>query len=138
MATKRRYSKATKAAAVLMADQSSTNATADATGIPRTTIEYWMDLPEFVDIRQRAREGWTEEVVAVARRGWGLLAKMLPMLEPKELIDVTEMATAKALLMSGQATNRTETVTGGMNDHEREALRHVIDDVLADVPVDVT
>lgn len=128
---KRRYTKATMAATVLVADQSSVNAAAEATGIPRTTIEYWMDKPEFVDIRQRAHEGWAEEVIVVARRGWGLIAEKLPEMEPKDLIDVTEMATAKALLMSGEATSRTETktLTDGMDDHERETLRRILDEV---------
>jgi hypothetical protein len=41
----------------------------------------------------------------------------------------------KFALMSGEATARTETktLTDGMNDHERETLRHILDGVAVEV-----
>ena len=104
----RRYPKATKAALILLADQTSINAAAEAGAVPPRTLGYWMDQPEYAELRLHARERMAEEALTVARKGWGLLAEKLPELEPRDLIDLVEMATSKALLMSGEATARTE------------------------------
>jgi hypothetical protein len=54
-------------AAILAADASSLTAASEATGIPRKTIAYWMDRPEFAELRQNAREGMAEDALMVAR-----------------------------------------------------------------------
>src|SRR5450631_1697274 len=55
MAERRRYSRKTKASAVIAAEMSSVMAAAETTGIPRTTIGYWVEQPEFVTLRQKTR-----------------------------------------------------------------------------------
>lgn len=129
---KRRYPKATKAAAVILAEQTSANAAADAMGIPVRSIGYWLDSPEFAEIRQRAKETWSEEVLVVARRAWQLIAQRLPDMADRDLIDVGEMATEKAQLLAGAATSRSEhrDLTENLADHEREALADAIDEWL--------
>lgn len=135
MATRRRYSKAEKVAAIVAADAASAVAASEQTGIPRTTIQYWLDQPEFVELRQNAREAMAEEARVVARLAWQQLGKAVQAgaLEPRDLIMAAGMATDKSLLLSGEATARTEsrTLTEGMDDHERATLRDIIDTALA-------
>lgn len=130
----RKYPKATKAALVLLADQTSVNAAAEAAGVPRKTLEYWLDRPEFADLRQRAREGWGDDAVLTARIGWGLLAERMPDMSDGDLIDATDLATTKALLLKGEATNRTETrdITDVLPDEDRAKLVESIDTWLAE------
>ena len=114
------YTNAQKSATILVAEQTSMSAASKATGIPITTIDYWMDRPEFVKLRIRAREGMAEEALVTARLGWALIAERLATFEPRDLINATVNATEKALLMSGDATSRTEhlaiTDTAGLDD----------------------
>jgi transposase-like protein len=130
----RRYPKATKAALVLLADQSSISAAAEAGGVPRKTLEYWLDRPEFAELRLRAREQMAEDVLTTAKIGWARLAERLPDMDDGDLIDAVELATTKGLLLSGEATSRTEhrDLTADLPDHERQALADVIDAWLAE------
>ena len=108
MANRRRYTNAQKVATVLLAEQTSLTAAAEASGIPLTTLDYWMDRPPFVALRARAREAMAEEALIVARRGWALLAERMASFDPRDLVNVVELATEKALLMAGDATTRSE------------------------------
>jgi hypothetical protein len=85
-------------------------AAAEATGIPRTTIIAWLEKPEFVTLRQNARESIAEEAIVVARLAWQALGDAIAQgrMEPRDLISAAGMATEKALLTSGEATARTE------------------------------
>ena len=125
MPTHRRYTKREKVVAVLAADASSTLAAAEATGIPRTTIIEWMDRPEFVELRQNAREGMAEDALMVARLAWKKLGQAIANgeLEPRDLVIATGMATDKSQLLNGGATNRTEArdITGTISDAELDA-----------------
>ena len=127
----RRYPKATKSAAMILAEQTSTNAAAEQMGIPEATVRYWMEQPEFAEIRERAREGWSDEVLVVARRAWEIIANRLNGMSDKDLIDVADMASDKAQLLSGEATDRSETRTLTdilpQDDVSRKALRDIID-----------
>ena len=125
MAARRRYTKREKVAAVLAADASSTLAAAEATGIPRKTIAYWLDRPEFAELRQNAREGMAEDALMVARLAWKKLGQAIAdgNLEPRDLVIATGMATDKAQLLTGGATARTEArdITGTLSDVELDA-----------------
>ena len=120
--TRRTYTKRQKMTAVLAADLSSTEAAAEAAGIPRTTLAYWMDQPEFVALRQNAREKMAEETLTVARLAWGKLAERIRSgdIETRDLVMATGMATDKAQLLNGGATARTEArdITGTFSDAE--------------------
>ena len=76
--TRRRYTKAEKAAAIVAAEASNTLAASEQTGIPRKTIEYWLDNPEFAKLRQNAREAIAEEAQVVARIAWAAAPATLP------------------------------------------------------------
>lgn len=136
MAERRRYTKRQKVTAVLAADMTSQEAAAEATGIPRTTIRYWLADPALAELRHNAREGMAEEVLVVARLGWGKLAEMMRdgKLDNDQLITTTGLATDKAQLLAGAATSRTETrdLTASLPDHERDALADAIDTWLAE------
>ena len=135
-APKRKYVRRTKAqklSAVLAADMVGQQATAEQTGIPLSTIHSWMDKPEFAEFRTKARETMAQEVTLVARLAWRKVAEGLQAgtFEPRDAIFAAEKATAAMQLLTGGATARVETVTEGMNDHEREALREVLADAIA-------
>ena len=121
---------------MVTAELSSTMAAAEKTGIPRTTIAYWLDDPAFVDLRRKTREESAEGFDVLIHMAQGRLQELIPQMEPRDLVTLLGVATDKAQLVSGKATARTETkeLTEGMNDHEREALRKVLETVLEEVP----
>lgn len=114
---------------------SSVAAAAEAAGIPETTVRYWMDRPEFVELRTKTREdgaaGWSVLMHLAQRR----LADLIDQMEPRDLIVLGGVAAEKSQLLSGGATARTEThaLADGLDDHEKATLRKVIDDALLEV-----
>jgi hypothetical protein len=129
---KRRYSKATKVRTVIAAEMTSVAAAAEQAGIPETTVAYWFDAPEFVDIRRKTREDLAEESMGMAHKVLGEIKRRLDEFEPRDLSVLYGILTDKGQLLSGGATTRSETkdLTALVTDHEREALRIVLDDVL--------
>jgi len=131
----RRYTKRTKLAAVMAAEMGGVVQAQDQTGIPESTIRYWMDQPEFAQVRAKTREDLAEEISTVAHLAWQRVARALASgeMEPRDAIFAAEKATSLQLLMSGEATARTENVsiTDGLDDHEKAALGGAIRDELA-------
>jgi len=125
VATRRRYTKVEKIAAVLAADASSTLAAAQAKGIPESTVRYWLDQPEFASLRDNAREGMAEDALMVARLAWKKLGQAIAAgeLDARDLVIATGMATDKSQLLNGAATARTEArdITGTISDAELDA-----------------
>lgn len=136
MTERRRYTKREKATAVAAAVASSTLAAADATGIPESTLRYWMDSAEFAEVREKVRAELAPIATTVAFYGWVETLRMLRehQFEPHDVIFLTGLATDKSQLLSGGATSRAETraLTDDLNDHERQALRDVIDRAIAE------
>ena len=126
-----------KLAAVLAADMVGVVAASEQTGIPASTIHYWSKKPEFAEYRNKAREDMAEEVAIVAHLAWQRVGEALRenRLEPRDALFAADKATTLYQLVSGQATNRTETrdLTEGFKDHERDLLRDLLDEVVADV-----
>ena len=125
---RRRYSHDQRAAAVAEAEVNGAERAAETTGIPRTTILYWLDQPEFVELRQKTRDekrdGYRVLVVKAQQR----LAELIPTMEPRDLTILLGVAQDKDLLLSGDATTRSETVslTDGLSDDEKRRLRDAI------------
>lgn len=133
----RRYSKRQKATAVIAAEMSSMAEAAKATGIPLTTIDYWMDQPEFVALRMKTREDMAEESSVLAHRTLAAIKDRLPQFEPRDLVILFGVLVDKAQLLSGMATARTETrsLSDGLDDHEKAQLRAILDEALKEAAV---
>lgn len=134
--TRRRYDKRTKLTAVLAADASTLTAAAEATGIPRKTIAYWLDRPEFAELRQNAREAMADDAMYVARLAWRKLGQAIAddELEPRDLVMAAGMATEKSQLLNGGATARSESrdITGTLSDSDLIAAIHEADRLTSD------
>ena len=133
MATHRRYTKREKATVVMAAIASNTAAAAEQTGVPESTIRYWLERPEFVELRAKTQEERADGMRTLALLAMDRLAQLLPTMEPRDLIVLMGVATEKGQLLAGQATERTEhrDITDGLDDHEREALNEAIRGELA-------
>lgn len=135
MTTPRRYTKRTKLAAVMAAEMGGVVQAEEQTGIPESSIRYWMNQPEFAEVRAKTREDLAEEIGTVAHLAWSRVARALASgeMEPRDAIFAAEKATTLQLLMRGEATARTEnvSVTDGLDDHEKRTLAGVIREELA-------
>ncbi len=134
MAGHRRYTKAQKVAAVAQAEMTSAEAASEATGIPRRTIGYWLDQPEFAELRRKTRDEMADGFRVLIHKAQARLEQLIPTMEPRDLTVLLGVATDKAQLLDGGATARTETRMLGddLDDHERAALKQVIASELAD------
>ena len=132
MAARRRYTKREKLAAVIAADMSGITEASKQLGIPKQTIDYWMDNPEFGLIRTKTREDLADEIKVVAHLAWQRIAEALAAgtMEPRDALFAADKATSLRLLMSGDATSRTETrdITGSLEDSDiAAAIREAVD-----------
>jgi len=127
----RRYSRKTKATAIIAAELTSAAAAAEKTGIPRKTIAYWLDDPEFAPLRQKTREEIAEGSIVLAQLAQDALTKKIKAgeVEPRDLATIYGIAVDKGQLLAGQATHRSETreLDAGLEDHERTLMRDAID-----------
>jgi hypothetical protein len=115
-------------AAVAEAEVNGLQQAADATGIPKTTIEYWLDKPEFVHLRSKTREEMRDGFRVLVHKAQARLTELVPSMEARDLTILLGVATDKDLLLSGDATARNEnvTVTDGLSDTEKRRLREAI------------
>lgn len=123
-------SKRVKLAAVMAAEVSGVVVAEKVTGIPESTIRYWASKPEFAEVRAKTRADLADEVSIVAHLAWARVAELLPTMDARDAEFAAEKATTLLQLLKGDATSRVETVTGGMDDHEREALRRILAEVV--------
>ena len=133
MAERRRYTKKQKAAAVGLALAINPLAASEGTGIPRTTILGWMDRPEYDSLRQKTGAEMSEGFKVLANLAMQRLLKQIEddEVDPKDVAVAMGIATEKYLLMSGEATSRTEsTLLRGKSDHEQQLLADVINSEL--------
>ena len=130
MVTRKRHSEATKLSVVMAAEMVGVTAAAEAAGVPHQTVSYWMEKPEFSEYRRKAREDLKDEITVVAHLAWQRVAEGLHkgVLEPRDALFAAEKATTQYLLLSGEATSRTETrtFTDDLSDDEQERLRNWI------------
>lgn len=126
---RRRYTHAEKAQAVAAAEVNGVTQAAEATGIPKNTIQYWLDKPEFVQLRAKTREEKRDGYRVIIALAQKRLVDLLPSMEPRDVTILLGVAQDKDLLLSGDATTRTETRTwtDDLNDTEKQRLRDWID-----------
>ena len=116
---RRRYTAKEKAAAVGIASLSSAEAASDQLGIPRRTIGYWMDSPEFAELRLKTRDQVADELWTAIQIGIGEVAKGLVGDAPlRDKATATGILYDKHALLMGMATSRSESrdLTGTMPD----------------------
>ncbi len=115
------------------------SAAAEQTGIPRTTIQRWIDQPWAVELRQKTAEDLGDEMRVLAMLAAEKLTEAVRCgkVSARDLIPLMGVAVDKAQLLSGRPTGRTEhrDLTGTLDDHEREALADAIQGWLADSKV---
>ena len=126
--TRRRYTKREKATVVIAAEMSTVSAAAEAHGINESTVRYWMEDPRFASLREKTREEASGGFTVLMHLAQERLARLVPEMEPRDLIVLLGVATDKGELLGGRATARTENVsiTDGLDDHEKDALREAI------------
>lgn len=136
MAERRRYTKRQEATAVMAAAMTNVSAAAEQTGIPRTTIQRWIDEPWAVELRQKTADDLGDEMRVLALLATEELTKAVRggKVGPRDLIPLMGVAVDKSQLLSGKPTGRTEhrDITGSLPDHEAEALADAIEGWLAE------
>ena len=132
-AKNRRYTKAEKATAVIAAELSTVAAAAEQQGIPESTLHYWVDSPEFAELRIKTREEHAEGFRVIGLLAMAQLRKLIPEMEPRDLTILLGVAAEKAQLLSGGPTARTETRSLGddLSDDEKQRLREWVDSLPA-------
>lgn len=125
---RRRYTHEQRMAAVAEAEVNGLQQASERTGIPKTTIEYWLDKPEFVHLRAKTREEMRDGFRVLVHLAQQELTRRVKEMEPRDLTVLLGVATDKDLLLSGDATSRTESrsVTDGLSDDEKRRLRAAI------------
>ena len=109
MAERRRYTARTRAKAVGIAMVDGVTAAERVTGIPKQTIDYWMDKPEFGHLRTTAREVVAEEMWVGIQVGVKELVAGLKGDAPLHHTSAAFQALAdRFALLTGGATSRTE------------------------------
>lgn len=131
---RRRYTKKQKLTVAIAAMGSSIAAAAEAEGIPRTTVAYWMDDPEIVALRLKTREQRAEMAEALSSLAAGEIRRRIGEFEPRDLVILYGVMIDKGQLMGGQATSRMETrdLTGMLDEAESLLLADQIDAWLAE------
>lgn len=131
---KRPTSERARAVGIALVDGAS--AASEATGLPRQTIQGWMETPEFGELRQRTKDQvvgeWFAGVQLAFRRSITLLDKTD---DPVKAATAGAIMFDKLALTRGDATTRSEvTHFRDYNDEERRRLRDALDRVLEELP----
>lgn len=123
---------AEREAAITLAEVSGVEAASKSTGIPERTIRYWLDRPEFAELRLKTREEMRDGFKVLVHRAQERLTALVNEMEPRDLTILLGVATDKTLLMSGDATSRAEnrSLTDGYSDDEKRKLRDWIDSLV--------
>lgn len=132
MSKHRRYTHAEKTAAVAEAEVNGVVAAERRTGITESTIRYWLDQPEFAELRAKTREEKRDGYRVLVAKAQARLAELIPTMEPRDLTILLGVAQDKDLLLSGDATARSEVNSfHGYNDHEKRAIAELLRKALA-------
>ncbi len=90
------------------------------TGIAKNTIQYWITRPEFAQLRTEKHEEVLATVWGAFQLGIGRIVELIPQTDDLSKVAVaTGIIYDKLALMSGQATSRTESLTGDVDDRAK-------------------
>lgn len=100
----------------------------EATGIPQPTISRWVNDPAMHIFVSKTRDQLADEMGALAALAVHTIQEYVRAgrFEARDLVTLMGVATEKSLLLSGDATSRTETrdLTNTINDPElRKTIR---------------
>ena len=126
---RRRYTKAEKATVVIAAEMSTAAAASQASGVPESTVRYWLDNPKFAELRVKTREEAAAGFSVLMHMAQEQLQKLIPTMEPRDLTILLGVSAEKAQLLGGGPTSRTETraLSDDFDDDEKQRLRDWID-----------
>jgi len=109
MAERRRYTARTRAKAVGIAVVDGVTAAERQTGIPKETIQYWTQKPEFAHLRTTARETVLEQLWVGLQIGIEVLTAGLKSNAPlNHKADAVRTLAERYALLNGEATMRSE------------------------------
>jgi|SRR5262245_8494242 len=134
MSTRRRYTARQKAEAAGIALVEGVTEAERQTGIPKQTIDYWTQLPEFGHLRTTAREAVADRFWAGIQIGLAEVVKGLKGDAPlKEKAQALGIMYDRHALLTGGATGRTEQrdITGTLSDAELAAALLEAESVLS-------
>src|SRR5512147_2772645 len=97
--TPRRYTKRQKATVVIAAEMSSVAAAAESSGIPESTVRYWMDNPELAELRAKTREERAHAAATMSLLVLAEIRRRLPEFEPRDLSVLYGIMVDKGQLM---------------------------------------
>jgi transposase-like protein len=137
--TRRRYTKAEKATVVIAAEMSTAAAASQASGVPESTVRYWLDNPKYAELRVKTREEAAAGFSVLMYMAQERLRELIPTMEPRDLTILLGVSAEKAQLLGGGPTSRTETRTlaDDLDDDEKRRLRDWIDGLPAGTPAEV-
>lgn len=130
--THRRYTAREKAQAVGIAVVDGQTIAQERTGIPKTTIDYWLNKPEFVPLRTTARAVVVEEFWVGIQVGLRAVIEGLREDAPvHQKAEALKIIADRYALLSGEATERTETrlLPDDFGDGEAEAVSEWLRDL---------
>lgn len=124
----RRYTRSQKTDLVAQVERTSLTATAEATGVPLTTLKYWYDHPDFAEVRTKTKDELAQGSIVMAVIAQGELIRRIRSgkISDQALVAAYGVGVDKAQLLSGDATARMETrdLTGTLADSDiRAAIR---------------
>ena len=125
---RRRYTKAEKVTAIVAALASTPGTAAEQLGIPDQTLRYWLDQPQYAELRNKTREEAAAGFSVIMYRVQERLIELIPEMEPRDLSILLGISAEKAQLLGGGPTARTETraLTDDLSDHESAILRELL------------
>lgn len=127
MAERRRYSAKTRAKAAGIAVVEGVTEAERRTGIPKETIHYWLNKPEFAHLRTTARETVVEQFWVGVQVGVEQVIEGLKGDAPlNHKAEATRMLADRFALLNGEATTRTESITNGLDPEFKRELRERI------------
>jgi hypothetical protein len=122
--TRRRYSAKERAKAVGIAAVEGVTAAERSTGIPKETIHYWANKPEFAQLRTTARETVVTELWVGIQVGVKELVSGLQGDAPlNHKADAFKSLADRYALLNGEATERIESITDDLPPDVKRALR---------------
>lgn len=130
MTPRRRYTRKEKVTAVVAAVTSNPAAAAEKLGIPKRTLDHWLEDPAMAQLAMKTREDLAKGSMVLAHRTLAVIQARLEDFEPRDLSVLFGILVDKGQLLAGQATERHETkdITASLDDHERDALADAIDE----------